>query len=148
MTAKGSADPVRRYLIERGVRADLVHEGLAGLVDRWTRIVHEVARGYPLTLDDYLNDMDIRDIIAGALVVASQKERQAIRQTLEDADETLRSVTTPSPSLLRPQSPQNRQNPENPQNLENPENLQNLENPSIPHPPWWYSRLPARFSRS
>lgn len=129
MTAKEPQDAVRRYLIERGVREDLVHEGLPGLVHRWTRIVHEVARGYSLTLDDYLNDMDIRDIIAGALRVADQKARDAIHQSLNDADQTLLSVTIPASSVQISE------------NLANPENLPNLDR-------WWYSRRPERFSHS
>ncbi|HEX5385726.1 MAG TPA: hypothetical protein VFW66_03385 [Gemmatimonadales bacterium] len=42
------------------------HE-LDELVRRWEAIVDEVARGYDLTLDDYLNDMDLRERIARAL---------------------------------------------------------------------------------
>jgi hypothetical protein len=122
MTVKEPLDPVRRYLMERGVRDDLVHEGLPGLVRRWTRIVHEVARGYSLTLDDYLNDMDIRDIIAGALAVADQKQRDAIHHAVEDADRKFRSMTIASLA-------------ENPENPPNPDR-------------WWYSRRPARFLSS
>lgn len=123
MSSMTPPDKVRRYLLERGVRADLVGGGLTGLVERWTKIVDEISRGYQLTLDDYLNDMDLRDIIAGALAVADQSERDAIHQALETADRTLRSVTMPS-SILRSAA--------NPPNPENPDR-------------WWYSRLPPRF---
>lgn len=117
MTAKGPVDPVRRYLIERGVRADLVGGGLTGLVGRWTHIVDEVSRGYQLTLDDYLNDMDVRDIIASALTVANPDQHAEVARSLEQADRKLRDVTKASPSLL-----------ENPPNLER----------------WWYWRRPKK----
>jgi len=119
MTAKMPADPVRHYLLERGVRSDLVDGGLAGLVVRWERIADEVARGYQLTLDDYVNDMDVRDIIAGALAVARPDDRQAVEAALAGADQKLLSATIPSPSL---------------QNLENPPNSAR----------WWYVRRPRR----
>jgi hypothetical protein len=128
MTARKPADPVRHYLIERGVRTDLVDDGLAGLVERWARIVEEVARGYQLTLDDYVNDMDIRDIIGGALAVAPPAGREAIEAALASADQKLLAATIPSPSL---------------QNLEDPENSWNPENPPSPDR-WWYARRPRR----
>lgn len=37
------------------------------LVERWGQIVDEVERGYALTFDDYLNDMDLRNLIARTL---------------------------------------------------------------------------------
>jgi ketosteroid isomerase-like protein len=92
-------DPIRRYLADRGVRDDLVTDGLDGLVRRWAAIVGEVAHGYELTLDDYRNDMDVRDIIAGVLPLATGTQRQAVEKQLADADRRLRDVTTVSSSL-------------------------------------------------
>jgi hypothetical protein len=40
---------------------------LATLVDRWAEVVAEVERGYTLTFDDYLNDIDLRHLIARSL---------------------------------------------------------------------------------
>jgi hypothetical protein len=116
MTKSHQVDPVRRYLKKRGVRPDLVEGGLPGLIARWQTIVDEVARGYKLTLDDYLNDMDVRDIIAGALAVAEAKERRTIEEPLARADEKFQAAT----------------------NLENP------VNPANPPESWWYSRKPRR----
>ena len=116
-----SRDSVRRYLIERGVRPDLVGGGLTGLVERWTNIVDEISRGYRLTLDDYLNDMDVRDIIAGALTVANPGEHEEVANSLAQADRKLRELTKASPSLL-----------ENPPSLER----------------WWYWRRPKKAGPS
>jgi hypothetical protein len=117
MSSMTPRDSVRRYLIERGVRADLVGGGLTGLVGRWTHIVDEVSRGYQLTLDDYLNDMDVRDIIAGALTVANPDQHEEVARSLEEADRKLREATKASPSLL-----------------DNPPNLAR----------WWYWRRPKK----
>jgi hypothetical protein len=122
MTKSDRVDSVRRYLKKRGVRPDLVEGGLPGLVARWQAIVDEVARGYTLTLDDYLNDMDVRDIIAGALVVAGERERRTIEQPLARADEKFQAAT----------------------NFENPEHPSNPGNPPNPPESWWYSRKPRR----
>jgi hypothetical protein len=122
MTKSHRADPVRRYLKKRGVRPDLVEGGLPGLVARWQAIVDEVAGGYKLTLDDYLNDMDVRDIIAGALAVAEAKERRTIERPLALADETFLAAT-------------------NPENTGDP---QNPPNPANPSENWWYFRKPRR----
>jgi hypothetical protein len=124
MSSMTPRNSVRRYLIERGVRSDLLGGGLTGLVERWTNIVDEIARGYQLTLDDYLNDMDVRDIIAGALTVADPQEREEIASALAHADRKLREVTKASPSLL-----------EYPTDVPKPTSPPNLDR-------WWYARRP------
>lgn len=40
---------------------------LATLIERWAEVVAEVERGYTLTFDDYLNDIDLRHLIARSL---------------------------------------------------------------------------------
>jgi hypothetical protein len=65
MTA-GSDDPVRRKLRERGAAEHIVREGGEGLVRQWRHFVTQVEKGYPLGLDDYRNDLDIRTLIACA----------------------------------------------------------------------------------
>ena len=86
-------DPVATYLADRGVSDQLQRIGLHGLIARWGVIARNVAH-YDLTIDDWLNDVDLRDIIAGALAVASDVERRASAQALERADESFRSGTT------------------------------------------------------
>jgi hypothetical protein len=92
-------DPVRRYLKGRRARPDLSEGGLEGLVDRWEQIVEHVAQGYDLTLDDYRNDMDIRDLIAGALDTAGPDVPRAALQRLAAADRRLRALTVASRSI-------------------------------------------------
>jgi len=58
------SEDVKRFLLERGCPDDVVEAGLEGLVEGWERTAGEVQRGYSLGLDDYLNDLDGRQLIA------------------------------------------------------------------------------------
>jgi hypothetical protein len=51
-------------LRQRGAADHIVREGAQGLVDRWRNFVAQVEKGYPLGLEDYRNDLDIRNLIA------------------------------------------------------------------------------------
>ena len=92
-------DPVARYLAERGVSTGLRDAGLRGIVAKWDAIA---SRGehYDLTLDDWLNDLDLRDIIAGAMSVAPEHERQVVQSILARADDRFRRATVESPRPL------------------------------------------------
>lgn len=92
-------DVVRRLLIDRGCPDDVVAGGLAGLADRWDAIVRSVEDGYTFGLDDYLNDMDLRDTIFAALAVAMPDERAEVEGRIEALDARLRAVTLPAPCL-------------------------------------------------
>ena len=89
-------DPVRDYLRERGCGEHVVEGGLEGLVESWEETVRQVWEGYSLTLDDYLNDLDGRQLIAEALAVAGDQQRDAINDRLARADEKMRSLTEPT----------------------------------------------------
>lgn len=80
------SDAVRDYLEKRGCAAHLCEGGLAGLVDRWEAIVEEVRSGYALGLEDYLNDLDLRGILQGALAVAGGAGANRFRQRTAAAD--------------------------------------------------------------
>ena len=88
-------DSLRDYLREIGCGEHVIERGLVGLVEAWEKTVHDVERGYTLTLDDYLNDLDTRQLIAEALVIASDDQRAAIDARLKKADEKMRNLTTP-----------------------------------------------------
>ncbi len=61
------------------------------LVERWARVVDEVERGFTLTFDDYLNDLDLRHRIAvGELESAID---DATRAELVRTDARFRVVT-------------------------------------------------------
>jgi hypothetical protein len=70
-------DPVHTYLISRGCAPLVVRRGLSGLLEHWATIVAAVERGRDASLDEWLNDMDLRDILAGALAAAGPRERRA-----------------------------------------------------------------------
>ncbi|MBV9768766.1 MAG: hypothetical protein JOZ32_04275 [Bryobacterales bacterium] len=52
------------YLRENGYPEHIVRAGRAGLIERWSKFVAEVERGYRFGLEDYRNDLDLRGIIA------------------------------------------------------------------------------------
>ena len=91
--------PVARYLAERGVSPAVQGMGLRGIVAKWDAISSRAER-YDLTLDDWLNDLDLRDIIAGAIVVAPEQERQVVQSILARADDRFRGATMESPRPL------------------------------------------------
>ena len=86
MGTVNSGDPVRRKLRERGAPEHIVSDGGEGLVRRWRQFVEQVEKGYPLGLDDYRNDLDIRTLIAFAgLDAAVSAEDARLRALLADA---------------------------------------------------------------
>lgn len=92
------SDPVTRYMEERGCPRDLIREGLTGLLIRWEKVVAEVEKGYALTLDDYLNDMDLRDILAGGVEAGGELD-PAAEARLKAADERFGRLVVPCDSL-------------------------------------------------
>lgn len=59
-------------------------------LERWARIVEEVERGYALTYDDFLNDLDLRHALSGL------PRHDARRTQLSSLDERFRAHTFPS----------------------------------------------------
>jgi hypothetical protein len=57
---------VEEYLRENGYPEHVVRAGRAGLIAQWREFVEQVERGYPLGLEDYRNDLDVRAILAQA----------------------------------------------------------------------------------
>lgn len=86
-------DRVRQYLRRRGCAPSVVKGGLDGLLAHWASLVDAVEEGYDLTFDDYLNDMDLRDILAGALEAAAADERTAAEKKLAKLDLAFRDLT-------------------------------------------------------
>jgi hypothetical protein len=70
-----------------------VRGGLPGLVESWERVVESVKRGYSLGRDDYLNDMDGRQLLDEALKLA--KPDQAYIERVRRADESMRRLVKP-----------------------------------------------------
>ena len=93
-------DPVRDYLRETGCGEHVIEGGLPGLVENWEKTVRSVEEGYSLTLDDYLNDLDARELIAEALLVAGDDQRAEIAARLSQADNRMRALTEPTEVCL------------------------------------------------
>ena len=96
----GSNDPVRDYLRRSGAPYSVVAQGLRGLVENWERVVNQVIQGYNLTLDDYLNDMDGRQMLANALDLAPVEVRDAFLPRVHDADLHIRLNLVPAGRCL------------------------------------------------
>lgn len=86
-------DSVREFLKQRGAAEHIVQGGLAGLVEAWERVVDSVKLGYAFGLEDYLNDMDVRQLLDEALATAPSEH--AYVQRVLRADETMRRVVKP-----------------------------------------------------
>jgi hypothetical protein len=95
-----SNDPVRDFLRERGSGQPVIEAGLAGLVESWENVVNAVDEGYTLGLDDYLNDLDVRQLLEGALAVASAAQRQTWTSRLQRADEQMQLLVKPVAGCL------------------------------------------------
>ena len=93
-------DPVREFLRERGAPDHMVEGGLDGLLDYWDTVVEDVTMEYPLGLDDYLNDMDTRELIEGAIEVAPPRERAAALSRVQETDGRLREMVEPAGRCL------------------------------------------------
>jgi hypothetical protein len=94
------SDSVREFLQDRGCGKHIVSGGLGGLVETWEQVVASVAAGYPLGLDDYLNDLDGRQLLAEALIVASAAERQQFQARVDEADARIQSFLVPADECL------------------------------------------------
>ena len=123
MTAK---DPVRVLLEARGVPPELVEGGLDGLIDRWIDIVDEVEDGYPLSLDDFLNDMDLRNVLDDALMVASDAIARQPRARLKEVDARMRAASVATGCLWG-------------QDVEKDDGLDATRH-------WWYYRHPLELN--
>ena len=94
---------------------------LEDLVARWEQIATHAAT-YNLTLDDWLNDLDLRDIIGRRIAETPDAHTAEIQARLGAADQTFRDATR--------------------------ESTQSLWGPTAggEHDPtrhWWYFRYPA-----
>jgi hypothetical protein len=92
-------DSVHTYLVSRGCAPHVVRRGLEGLLQQWTATVKGVEHGLDMTLDEWLNDVDLRDILAGALAAADSVSRRAASTRLDDADERFQLVTVVCPCV-------------------------------------------------
>jgi hypothetical protein len=98
---KPPEDPVRAFLVKRGASERLVEGGLNALLDEWDRVVTSIADGYPPdTLDDYLNDMDVRQILDELRDGAPRAFDSTALARLEEADWRVGVLLIPAVSCL------------------------------------------------
>jgi hypothetical protein len=95
-----SAEQLKDFLRARGCPEPAVNAGLAGLVEDWERIAGEIERGYSVGLDDYLNDLDARELIAAAIAAVPKALSPALRRRLDAADRTARAALVPAGRCL------------------------------------------------
>lgn len=72
---------VQAYLAENGYPPHIVREGRPGLVRRWREFVEQAESGYPLGLEDYRNDLDVRAILR--LACAEGEEVRVLDERLK-----------------------------------------------------------------
>lgn len=85
-------DPVADFLKARGCPAHVIRGGLTGLIESWENTVGSIERGYTLGLDDYLNDMDGRQLIEEALGIAPDREKKKHIDRLRQADARMKKL--------------------------------------------------------
>lgn len=86
---------VRHYLEARGCADFIVAGGLEGLLARWDATAASIERGYDGLLDEYLNDMDLRDILEEAMDAAALPEDSPVRRRVQAADARVKAATVP-----------------------------------------------------
>jgi hypothetical protein len=85
----------------RGCPDRVVIGGLEGLIAEWERVAESVEQGYPLdTLDDYLNDLDGRELIEEALEAVPGARGGSLDVRLAAADARIRSALVPARGCL------------------------------------------------
>ena len=79
-------DPVGEFLRKRGCPEHVITGGIEGLTEKWEEVVRSVEEGYSLGLDDYLNDMDGRQLIDESLRIAPAEDKRAYLKRIRQAD--------------------------------------------------------------
>lgn len=85
----------KEFLRSRGCPEGVVAGGVDGLIEDWERVVGQIESGYPLGLDDYLNDMDGRELIAALMATIARALTPAQKRRLEAADLRMRAAVKP-----------------------------------------------------
>jgi hypothetical protein len=93
-------DPITAFLRKQGASYAVVANGLRGLVENWERVVGLVESGYPQGLDDYLSDMDGRQLLENALELASADARNGVMARVRDADHRILVLLRPAGKCL------------------------------------------------
>ncbi|HSI34257.1 MAG TPA: hypothetical protein VK986_11770 [Tepidisphaeraceae bacterium] len=120
-------DPTQAFLRSRKSPPDVVAGGLSGLIDRWRQTVAQIGQGYRLTFDDYLNDMDVRQLIEETLPHTTVRQHKQGTAALFELDEAVRPHLVPAPQCLWGRRAE-------------------IENGWNPERNWWYFTRPRAVS--
>ncbi|NOT60860.1 MAG: hypothetical protein HOP19_11630 [Acidobacteria bacterium] len=93
-------EAVRDYLSERGCAMAVIEGGVPGLLEQWEALIAAVEEGYGLGLDDYLNELDVRQLLADVIANVPKAETQAFTDQLQRADEQFQALTHPTEACL------------------------------------------------
>jgi hypothetical protein len=91
---------VKEFLRGRGCPDEVVEAGIEGLLNDWERTIEQVREGYPLGLDDYLNDLDARQLLEEALDLVPAARQAAVRERLRALDQRMKLLVTISEDCL------------------------------------------------
>jgi hypothetical protein len=116
---------VEAYLRKRECPDWVVEAGLEGLVERWEETASSMEKGYKLGLADFLNDMDVRQLIADCLPRAPERERKNMKKRVILADALIKKSLKPAAGCIWGRGEAKRQKWTARRN-------------------WWYYRLPRR----
>lgn len=95
-----ASDPVRDFLEQMQCSKQLIRGGLKGLVEMWEEIVGQIEVGYKLGLDDYLNDMDGRQLLHDAMMLATVEQKKPFLERVRKADERMLKAVEPANKCL------------------------------------------------
>lgn len=94
MTAR-DAGGLEDFLRRQGASDRVVQGGLEVLLAGWERTVGAVEAGYASGYEDYLNDLDGRQLLAQALERVSPAQAAVVAERLAMLDGRMRAATTP-----------------------------------------------------
>jgi hypothetical protein len=66
---------------------------LSELIDQWAEFTADLEKGYSFDLDNWLNDVDVRELILEALPMFSREEMGEYALKLDQADAAFRAAT-------------------------------------------------------
>lgn len=93
-------DAIREHLRKKGCPEHVVKSGLQGLIETWETVVIEVSHGYDLTLEDYLNDMDGRQLLEEVRLLAATPAQKSLIKKLGRLDGMMKTLVEPREHCL------------------------------------------------
>jgi len=94
------ADPIRARLRAWDCPPHVVEDGLEGLAALWDEAAASVEGGYSLGLDDYLNDLDGRQLIEDLVQAVPAEIAAEVAGRIAEADRRFRAQTAPAGRCL------------------------------------------------